>query len=163
VLQDFCRKYRVSLDLGSDVSFALPTNLVHISARRDFLVGRVRLRPNRNRRANFDVRGFAHERSDTRLLLKISDQPRSRLRRSFALPTNFVHISARRDFLVGRVRLRPNRSRRSNFDVRGFSDERSDQDLQKIPRQPRSRLRRSFALPTNFAHLSERRAPQRKY
>jgi hypothetical protein len=72
-------------------SFALPAYFVDISEKRDFF-GRVRLRPNRNRRTKFDVRDFAHEAGDTRFLLIIPGQPQSRLRRSFALPTNFVHI-----------------------------------------------------------------------
>jgi hypothetical protein len=46
------------------MEFALPINFAQISERRDFL-GRVRLRPNRNRRAKFDVRGFSHEPRDT--------------------------------------------------------------------------------------------------
>jgi hypothetical protein len=52
--------------------------------------GRVRLRPNRNRRPTFDVRGFAHESRGTRFLLKIPGQPQSLLRRSFALPSNLL-------------------------------------------------------------------------
>src|SRR5277367_5204736 len=58
-------------------------------------------------------------------LLIIPGQPQSRLRRSFALPTNFVHFSGRQDFF-GRVRLRPNRNLRAKFDVGGFALEPGD-------------------------------------
>jgi hypothetical protein len=68
----------------------------------------VRLRPNRGRRPKSDLAGAAspiNQPRGTRFLLKIQPQPRSLLRRSFALPTNLRQIWQRRDSF-GRVRLR---------------------------------------------------------